>query len=319
MTFQIGTDEAGYGPNLGPLTVTGTLWQTKDGDCELYRLLSDAVWKSPSRSGPRRLFIADSKQVYGASKKLESLELPVLAIFYAHFDRIPNCWLELTELICGARSVAKIPEQSWLFGRDLELPIAANPGEIRELGDLFSQTCQTSGVRLSQIQCEAIFPPQFNHEIARLGNKASFLSTVTLEIVRNLLNATNNDTDIVCDKHGGRSRYAGLIQEILTDEFVFVGTESLAGSEYQFCENDRDIRIRFQARGESFLPTALASMISKYVREVFMVLWNDFWQIEIPNLKPTKGYPQDAKRFKAAIAAKQTELGISDHSIWRNK
>ncbi len=319
MTFQIGTDEAGYGPNLGPLTVTGTLWQTKERDCELYELLCEAISQTRSGSGPGRLFIADSKQVYGASKKLDSLELPVLAILYSQFDRIPSCWLELTELICGARSVATISDQIWLKGRDLQLPLAANPDKIRALGDLFSQTCRMSDVRLSQIQCETIFPPQFNQEIVRLGNKASFLSTVTLEIVRNLLDTTNNDTEIVCDKHGGRSKYAGLIQEILTDEFVFVGTESLASSEYQFCENDRDIRIRFQARGESFLPTALASMISKYVREGFMVLWNDFWQIEIPNLKPTKGYPQDAKRFKAAIAAKQMELGISDHSIWRNK
>jgi hypothetical protein len=187
------------------------------------------------------------------------------------------------------------------------------------LGGLFLQTCQSTNIRLSQIKCEPIFAEQFNTEIVRLGNKASFLSTETLQIVRNLLDATNNDTEIVCDKHGGRSKYAALIQEILTDEFVFVGTESLSCSDYRFCENDRDIRIRFQARGESFLPTALASMISKYVREVFMTLWNDFWQIEIPDLKPTKGYPQDAKRFKAAIAARQMELGISDHSILRNK
>ena len=26
MAFLIGTDEAGYGPNLGPLTICGTLW-----------------------------------------------------------------------------------------------------------------------------------------------------------------------------------------------------------------------------------------------------------------------------------------------------
>lgn len=216
-------------------------------------------------------------------------------------------------------AVARIPQQSWLLGRDLQLPIAADVDEIRELGELFLQTCQSTNIRLSQIKCEPIFAEQFNTEIVRLGNKASFLSTETLQIVRNLLDATNNDTEIVCDKHGGRSKYAALIQEILTDEFVFVGTESLSCSDYRFCENDRDIRIRFQARGESFLPTALASMISKYVREVFMTLWNDFWQIEIPDLKPTKGYPQDAKRFKAAIAARQMELGISDHSIWRNK
>lgn len=319
MTFQIGTDEAGYGPKLGPLTVTGTMWQTNEPNRDLYEVLSKAVSNSPSKSKPKRLFIADSKQVYGASKKIGSLELPVLAILYSLFNRIPKDWLELLDLICTDRAAKSAPEQSWLLGRDLQLPIAANPDEIRELANLFSQTCQSTGVHLLQIQCEPVFAEQFNTEIVRLGNKASFLSNVTLQIIRNLLDATNNNTEIVCDKHGGRSKYAALIQKILTDEFVFVGTESLEYSEYQFCKNDRDVRIRFQARGESFLPTALASMFSKYVREVFMKLWNNFWQIRIPDLKPTKGYPQDAKRFKAAIASKQFELGISDHSIWRNK
>ena len=319
MTFQIGTDEAGYGPNLGPLTVTGTMWQTNEPDSDLYEVLSKAVSNSASKSTPKRLFLADSKQVYGASKKISSLELPVLAVLYSLFNRIPHSWLELIELICGDSAVANAPQQSWLLGRELALPIAADRDEIYSLGALFSETCQSTGVRLCQIQCEAIFAEQFNTEIVRLGNKASFLSNETLQIVRDLMDATNNDTEIVCDKHGGRSKYAALIQEILTDEFVFVGTESLECSEYRFCKNDRDIRIRFQARGESFLPTALASMISKYVREVFMTLWNDFWRLEIPDLKPTKGYPQDAKRFKAAIATRQSELGISDHSIWRNR
>ena len=271
------------------------------------------------KSDSPRLFIADSKQVYGSSKKIGNLELPVLAVLYSCFGRIPNSWPELVELICDSSTVASIPRQSWLGGGDVKLPIAAEHDEIRQLGDLFGNTCETNGIRLSQICCTPIFAEQFNFEIVRHGNKASYLSSVTLEIVRILLNETNNDTEIVCDKHGGRSKYAGLIQEILTEEFVFVEAESLASSNYRFCENDRDIQIRFQAKGESFLPTALASMVSKYVREVFMTVWNDFWQLEIPNLKPTKGYPQDAKRFKAAIAARQLELGISDHSIWRNK
>ena len=98
-----------------------------------------------------------------------------------------------------------------------------------------------------------------------------------------------------------------------------VGEERLEVSDYSFRENDRDVFIRFQAKGESFLPTALASMVSKYLREIFMMMWNDFWQLKIPDIKPTKGYPVDAKRFKSEIAQVQAELGIDDHLIWRNK
>ena len=31
MTLVIGTDEAGYGPNLGPLVVAATAWQVDAG------------------------------------------------------------------------------------------------------------------------------------------------------------------------------------------------------------------------------------------------------------------------------------------------
>ena len=31
MAFLIGTDEAGYGPNLGPLVISATVWEVPDG------------------------------------------------------------------------------------------------------------------------------------------------------------------------------------------------------------------------------------------------------------------------------------------------
>jgi hypothetical protein len=143
------------------------------------------------------------------------------------------------------------------------------------------------------------------------------LSAETLTIVRSLLDRTNDDVEVGCDKHGGRSKYAALIQQFVTQQLVSIGSETLANSDYSFRENDRDVVIRFQAKGESFLPTALASMVSKYVREIFMMLWNDFWQLRIPGLKPTKGYPVDAKRFKNDIRVVQESLGIEDRVIWR--
>ena len=98
-----------------------------------------------------------------------------------------------------------------------------------------------------------------------------------------------------------------------------IGNESVEVSDYSFRERERDVVIRFQAKGESFFPTALASLVSKYLREVIMRIWNEFWQLQIPGLKPTKGYPVDAKRFKSDIASVQAELGIEDRLIWRNR
>jgi hypothetical protein len=60
-------------------------------------------------------------------------------------------------------------------------------------------------------------------------------------------------------------------------------------------------------------------MVSKYVREIFMHIWNEFWQDHIENLKPTKGYPVDAKRFMSDIENTLIELGIARSQIWRNR
>ena len=49
MAYLIGTDEAGYAPNLGPLVITCTVWRIaqQPADLDLYRLLRAVV--CPSR------------------------------------------------------------------------------------------------------------------------------------------------------------------------------------------------------------------------------------------------------------------------------
>jgi len=313
--FLIGTDEAGYGPNLGPLTVTGTLWKADDTSVDLYNALPDSVRSESKGEG---IFIADSKRVF-SSGSIGELETSVLSLIYSVTGQIPKTWLGLLESICPAKFVSQIPDQTWLHGRQLELPLKADIERVKRMGQAFLDESRESSVELLEIQCVPIFPLQFNSQVEALGNKATLLSSETLQIVQRLMAKTDDDLEIGCDKHGGRSKYAALIQQFLTDEFVMVGVESLHSSDYSFRENDRDVVVRFQAKGESFLPTALSSLVSKYLREVIMQLWNDFWQLQIPGLKPTKGYPVDAKRFKSEIAKAQAKLGIADRLIWRNR
>ena len=79
------------------------------------------------------------------------------------------------------------------------------------------------------------------------------------------------------------------------------------------------IEFRFQPKGERHLPTALASMTAKYLRELAMRPFNAFWQRHVPELRPTAGYNSDAKRFIAEIAAAKERLGIADHMLWRER
>ena len=67
------------------------------------------------------------------------------------------------------------------------------------------------------------------------------------------------------------------------------------------------------------LCVAAASMISKYLRELFMEEFNGFWQKEVPGLATTAGYPGDALRFFTDIAPARERLGVPDRQLWRQR
>ena len=89
MPYLIGTDEAGYGPNLGPLTITGTLWQNLSGQTCLYDILNGVIKPAPDRKSDNRLVVADSKVVYKSSGSIKNLETTVLS-FLAAISNLPK-------------------------------------------------------------------------------------------------------------------------------------------------------------------------------------------------------------------------------------
>jgi hypothetical protein len=106
---------------------------------------------------------------------------------------------------------------------------------------------------------------------------------------------------------------------LFSDCPVEVRRECRQESVYRFKRAGDRVEVRFCKQAESYLPVALASMFAKYLRELAMIAWNEFWCDRLPGLEPTAGYPNDAKRFKEAIAAAQAELRIDDCLIWRKK
>ena len=60
-------------------------------------------------------------------------------------------------------------------------------------------------------------------------------------------------------------------------------------------------------------------MVSKYLRELAMLAFNAFWMAQVPGLKPTAGYPVDAKRFRREIEQAQSKLGVPDDQLWRHR
>ncbi len=322
MPYLIGTDEAGYAPNLGPLVVSASVWWVDEEHWQkdLYRHLNRVVCKTPPRNGkpPSRLAIADSKALYSPATGLRCLERGVLAAL-ALVNHCPADWIDVWQLL-DPRSVDDLPKVPWHVDYDLRLPVAADADELVKLVPNLRNSLERLGVRLMALNSRAVFPDEFNRSNVELGNKSETLSKTTLGLISSALELCGDEPVlIVCDKHGGRNQYGRLLQQQFPDVLIEVHGESLRESIYRWGPEDSRVDVRFRMGGESFLPTALASMTSKYLRELAMRAFNDFWCGRIPDLQRTAGYPGDAKRFLNDIQTVQTELGIATGVLWRDR
>ena len=322
MGYVVGTDEAGYGPNLGPLVVSATVWQVHDG-CDaagLDRALAGLIARSPGeadRSGPQ-VIIGDSKVLYQSGKGLGHLERGLWAAM-ALLNRHPQTWRQLWDVLAPGAAEAW-PAAPWFAQYDVAVPLDARAGQWESAAAAFHEQIERLGIRLVAMRSRAVFPDAFNRLLQEHDSKGSALSHVTLGLAAGLIDALpDGPVAVVCDKHGGRDRYGQLLAFHFPDRFVEICGEGRARSVYRLGPPPRRIEFCFQARAESCVAAAMASMASKYLRELAMRAWNEFWCQRVEGLRPTAGYPADARRFKDAIAATQRELGIEDAQIWREK
>ncbi len=328
MGLLIGMDEAGYGPNLGPLVVTVTVWEVPGSprEFDLWHAMSDVAAQVPSKE-PLKLQIADSKQVYSPGKGLAALEKSVLSALRL-LEIAPRTLLEFESVLSQVRGAADSMEKDdgcrpsavghrpkWLDG-ELALPTEVDPALIGDIATKWLGCCQQSGVKLLAVRSEIVQPQRFNELVRAADNKALALSRLSLGLLRSVWNPDDEQpTLVICDKHGGRNRYDDLLAEILDDRMVFAVGESRERSVYRVGSTE----LRFQMKAEANFPVALASLVCKYVRELSMNVFNQFWSEQVPGLKPTAGYPLDAVRFRRDIAEAQSRLGITDDVLWRER
>lgn len=328
MGLLIGMDEAGYGPNLGPLVVTVTVWEVPGlpREFDLWAAMADVASPSPSKE-PLKLQIADSKQVYSPGKGLAALEKSVLAALRL-LEIAPRTLLEVESVLSqvsdaadsmekddGHRPAAVGQRPEWL-DRELVLPTEVDPSLIGDIATKWLGCCQRAGVKLLAVRSEIVQPQRFNELVRAADNKALALSRLSLGLLRSVWNPDDKQpTLVICDKHGGRNRYEDLLAEILDDQMVFSVGESRERSVYRVGSTE----LRFQMKAEANFPVALASLVCKYVRELSMEVFNQFWAEHVSGLKPTAGYPLDAVRFRRDIAEAQSRLGITDDVLWRER
>ena len=320
MPFLIGADEAGYGPRLGPLMISISLWhvQCSPTQMNLYDALSSRIGQGGGQD-QSKLIIDDSKKLYHSGGSLRLLERGVLTCLSGptSADRWPTTWRDLWRTLTGS-----LPEPletlPWYAGYDEDLPIDATVDEIERLRESLLDLWERTQCKLVRVRTKAIFPEELNQAIDQLDSKAEVLTRATMSLIgATLKTLPAEDTLVVCDKHGGRNHYLPALQREFPETLVQVLEESRPESRYRLNRDSHETNIYFRKGGESFLPAALASLASKLLRELAMRAWNRHWISKIPGLKPTAGYPADAVRFRQSVEPHCETANLPLHLWWR--
>jgi len=306
MTLVVGTDEAGYGPNLGPLVVAATAWRVEAAPGEAEPVLERAV-----ASAATPPLWGDSKRIYRAGAGLGPLERGVLEGLAIVRGGSVGSWPQLAAALSIA--AAEAPERRELDG--LALPLAAEARQPPQAG-LLRDRLAAAGVRLEAIRCRIVQPDEFNGLLAAGLNKSDVLTEVTLGLAASVaaLAAADEAVAVWCDRHGGRRRYAPQVARGFAAPLVQPLEETATSSRYRL---DGRRTVEFTVGGEARAPVALASMTAKYVRELSMLAFNRHWGRLEPGLAATAGYPVDALRWRREAAAAVARAGIDWDAIWR--
>jgi hypothetical protein len=315
----VGIDEAGYGPNLGPLVMTAVC-AVGPGDSppDVWNDLSRTVDRAGGRAD--RLWIDDSKRVLACAGGFERLEASVLAALAAVEPGAAGSWpRDLSQGLhaLGAGTLGDVELARWLEGAPPRIPRGGNgaaPAHSALAG---------ASWRLVAIRSVVLGPERFNARLAELGNKAE----VHFDLFRQLLDPlwrTGAErcarARVVADKHGGRHYYLPRLQRAWPEVWIERGLEGPELSRYVFHASHRRLELRLMPRGDSCDGlVALASLASKYLRERWMEVFNAFWRKRLPGLAPTAGYPTDAKRFRDAIEPHCRALGLDESVWWRRR
>lgn len=327
-----GIDEAGYGPLLGPLVVGCCAFQVTDADpgadelpC-LWKRLRKLVGKTRCRQG-KKLHVNDSKQVYSPSVGVKELERAILTIAGAGWAWSPS--LDAFVARVAGHAKADLESHPWYAGAtDGEtFPLANEALSLRLTANGLRAEMERAGAVCVHLAARVVCESQYNRMVDATRNKGSVLfSTAAIHVDHLIRTYGDQGLVIFCDRQGGREHYGPLLMQMFDDWSLEIVRERDGHSEYRLHRAaggggvGHAVRIIFCEKAEAqCMPVAIASMLSKYLRESLMGRFNAWWQARVPGLTPTAGYYNDGLRFLQDVDSKRHELGIPDAMLVRSR
>ncbi|MEO0145104.1 MAG: hypothetical protein ABIL52_04730 [candidate division WOR-3 bacterium] len=261
----IGIDENGLGPILGPFIISAIKLNIKE----------PIFFHSKLENLQSSIKIDDSKNIFKRSEKWsyskgEIIALSLLKVF--NFKDLLNNYVNLI--------ISDFERQFYI--KNYTLPIWAQ--YIKE--NNFREEVGFLGYKAF-----AIFPNLFN-EMLKKTHKFQMDIKFFLDLAYELCNSDNNI--LLCGKVGGYTYYLKPFFSLGIVKYEIL-KESKGHSAYKIVYKDKTFEIHFLLDGDSvYYPIALASIIGKYLREIFMKALNESFEFfeEIPY---SSGYKHDYK------------------------
>jgi len=297
MAVLVGIDEAGFGPILGPLVVSSSTFSLPR------RLIKADLWQTLRKSvGNKRkhlagrLLITDSKKAYSKAMGIKHLQRAVLACLRCLYNQ-PETLTELLMMLCPD-SLERLETYPWYKEADSYI-ISADEADIAIASIVLKNDSASNGIELLTLRSCCLDVAYYNEMMGSVRNKASVLFTATSQLIKRAFdNFGGDELQIVIDRQGGRVRYRKILQRMFPETELKILSESTAASSYELKAKNRKMRLHFTVSAdERFLPVSLASMVSKYLRELLIDNINRYFVGFGADLRPTAGYWKDGLRF----------------------
>ena len=300
----VGVDENGLGPLLGPLVTTAVSVET--------------ARYSQKRHGAvgRELGIDDSKNTagFGRMAVAEGLTLALMqsrcGAVCADVDQL------FAALLLDARDVLVRPcpetTRSQCWSRPLALPCFG--GDAAE-GALILHKLARRGVQVTHVRSALACTGVLNQRLASGQSRVEVDLELMERLVLDARSQAGEELAAICGMVGGIRNYLAKMRH-----FPLRGVAALKAPRPTLAFEVNGVgKVQFEIDADAnHLPVALASMVGKYVRELWMARQNRFYLEHDASLEEVSGYHDPVtQRFIGATVLLRKTLGIVDDCFVR--
>jgi len=306
MAVIVGIDEAGFGPILGPLVISSSTFLLP------HHLLTSDLWQVLKKSVADRrrhlagrVLIADSKKAFSKSLGIKHLQRTVLACLKC-LGKEPVTLSELLSLV-SADCLQRLSSYPWYKDAG-DQQISANKTDVAIAASVLQDDLASNKLKLLELKSYCLDVAYYNKMVSAVRNKASVLFTATCALINSAFDnfaapafsceSKSVGLHIIVDRQGGRVRYRRVLQRMFPDMQLKILKETPAASSYELLRDGKQMRLHFAVGADDrFLAVALASMLSKFIRQSLIENINRYFTGFHTELKPTAGYWKDGLRF----------------------